>query len=35
MLVHMQCGGIVRLNKNGEGKCPVCGKEISIRLSDK
>ena len=35
MLVHVQCGGLVRMSTCGHGVCAVCGKKINVRLSNK
>lgn len=34
MLVHIPCKCVVILHA-GKGKCPACGKEINVRVSNK
>lgn len=35
MLVHIPCKCTVILSHAGKGKCPACGKEINVRVSNK
>jgi uncharacterized Zn finger protein (UPF0148 family) len=35
MLVHVQCGCVVKFNKTGNGICTGCGKKINVRVSNK
>lgn len=35
MLVHVQCGGLVRMSTCGHGVCVGCGKKVNVRLSNK
>ena len=35
MLVHVQCGGFVRMSTCGNGICTGCGKKVNVRLSNK